>query len=108
MKFFDIVAVKASAEEFQKIIRSAGVMCYRVRDAKFDSIPRKQLKGWWFRRRVARIRIVVVNVNWNSDDHKWNCNANDLDADDRWNDGNYVFSRSLPYYLPNLILGKFL
>ena len=35
-----------------------------------------------------------MNANWNSDNRDWNLNANDLD-DNRWNDGNCVFSRSL-------------
>lgn len=35
--------------------------------------------------------IFTVNVNWNSDDEKWNVNANPQN-DNRWNAGNRVFS----------------
>lgn len=38
--------------------------------------------------------VFAVNVNWNSDNRKWNLNANQLD-DDRWNAGKRVFSRNL-------------
>ena len=43
--------------------------------------------------------MVVANVNWNSDNREWNLNVNELD-DDRWNAGNQVFSRSLPFRSP--------
>jgi hypothetical protein len=34
--------------------------------------------------------VRTVNVNWNSDNRKWNFNANEFD-DNQWNDGNRVF-----------------
>lgn len=39
-----------------------------------------------------RASVFVVNVNWNADNRKWNCNANRLD-DNRWNAGNRAFSQ---------------
>lgn len=38
--------------------------------------------------------VFTVNVYWNSDDKKWNVNANPLD-DNRWNAGNRAFSSNL-------------
>ncbi len=42
----------------------------------------------------TRIRVVTLNVNWNSDDREWNLNSNRLD-DNYWNEDNRVFARSL-------------
>jgi len=39
-----------------------------------------------------RASVFAVNVNWNADNRKWNCNANRLD-DNRWNAGNRAFSQ---------------
>lgn len=50
---------------------------------------------------------VAVNVNWNSDDRDWNCNANGLD-DNAWNVGNRVFSRRLPELSLRFFAGEFL
>jgi len=36
--------------------------------------------------------VFAVNVNWNADNRKWNCNANRLD-DNRWNAGSRAFSQ---------------
>ena len=41
----------------------------------------------------TRVAGYVVNVNWNSDNRKWNVNAWNLD-DDNWNAGNRVFARN--------------
>jgi len=46
----------------------------------------------------------VVNANWNSDDSKWNFNANPLDGN-VWNAGNRVFSYCT--YFSSLLWGVF-
>jgi hypothetical protein len=38
----------------------------------------------------TRVAGYVVNVNWNSDNRKWNVNTWNLD-DDNWNAGNRAF-----------------
>ena len=39
--------------------------------------------------------LVVVSLNWNSDDRKWNANAWNLDENDNWNADNRVFRNFL-------------
>lgn len=41
----------------------------------------------------TRVAGCVVNVNWNSDNRKWNVNTWDLD-DDNWNAGNRALGRN--------------
>ena len=41
----------------------------------------------------TRVAGCVVNVNWNSDNRKWNVNTWKLD-DDNWNAGNRAFGRN--------------
>jgi len=44
-------------------------------------------------------KIVAVNVNWNGDE--WNFNANDLDNNDWWNEGNVFLFPDTIYFLSN-------
>lgn len=55
----------------------------------------------------TRERSHVVNVNWNSDNSKWN--VNDWNRDDNsWNEGKRVFSSENNRFLPDLFSGSFL
>jgi len=40
----------------------------------------------------------VVAVNVNRDGDEWNVNANELDYNDRWNEGNSFFAPETAYY----------
>jgi len=48
--------------------------------------------------------VFAVNVNWNSDNRKWNVNAYRLD-DNQWNAGNRAFSSNLECFSRPLFRG---
>jgi hypothetical protein len=47
---------------------------------------------------VCAQSVSVVNVNWNSNNSKWNVNVNRFDDDVRWGPGARVVSRNSPHF----------
>ena len=55
------------------------------------------------------ILLVPMNVNWNSDNRKWNLNAYQFDNDNAWNDGNCVIVRYSSFIISShVVRGNFL
>ena len=55
----------------------------------------------------SRHKVFVVNVNWNSDNRKWNVNDWKLDENGNWNTDNQVLCPGNAYCFSHLFGGSF-
>jgi hypothetical protein len=66
--------------------------CWRTSMSRVRFSPRSI--RWVVKWMILHMRVVVVNVNWNVDNGKWNVNDWKFDKNGRWNADDFVvFSR---------------